>query len=175
MKKMNIMLASTMGMIGLTFMGFWLPTNLKQEAAYHEENQRYLDAVSKGDINGVKSALAAGADINATTQNGQSALHLIANRNRPNYEDYEISGEDEIFFKINGKLESAAVVKAEEKKYYKLVNFLLEAGINTHIRDKEGFFAQDIASTTGDLLLENILIDTERARETAQERAQKPV
>ena len=69
MKKMSIMIASIMGMVGLTFMGFWLPTNLNYDQQETmgiqddiDQNQRYLNAVRNGDLVGVKGALVAGAD-----------------------------------------------------------------------------------------------------------------
>ena len=173
MKKRTSMLAGILSIMSLAFMGFWLPPNEKQEQSDMVEqkphpyphNFLYLAAVRQGDLGRVKKALHEGADINAVDENHYSALHLLALRRRPNYQKYAISPGNEIFFEgAEGKWESVDSVKAQEQKFYYILNFLLEAGIDTLIQDNQGLIAQDLAAQNNDYVMVRCIIDAEKAK-----------
>lgn len=161
MKKKH---AFIVGFFSLAFIGLWLPTALKQEKKNFKRDMDdlFLASAHAGKYEQVKNYLKIGAFINAVDDQGRTALHLIALRERP--QRAEIRGKKIFFIFINQSAKikkemSDPEYKLREAAYYQLANFLIEHGINIHHKDRNNQTAGDLAREYGDGLLSQRILD----------------
>jgi ankyrin repeat protein len=106
------------------------------------------DAISRGDLQGVRFAIAGGVDCNARTSRGLTPLMEAAQNGRTAIAQFLISkGAD-----INAQSEDGftALILAAARCRSSMVNLLLQNGAQTHLKTTAGQTALEAASRAGD-------------------------
>lgn len=104
---------------------------------------------AQGDFKTVETLIKLGANVNAVSSKGNTALMFAAT-------DYNFSPKAiQALIKANANLNiqnedgDTALMKAVIERHYEMVEILLENKANPHLKNQEGFTAYDIASSLG--------------------------
>ncbi len=188
-RRIALMVLSVILSLALIGLAFFIPAGLKKKAVSVSPQQmmrtvdlELITSVTRNDFEDVVRALNAGANVNAQTDFGETALHLVKDKkiaqylidkgadvNAKNfefemtpifYQDFEIAQlllTAGAKIDIKGKKGNTPLMWYAYSNYIEGINFLLSKGANINTVNEEGSTVLDVAQRFGHRELESFL------------------
>ncbi len=124
------------------------------------KEKKLINAAREGDLDAVKHAIRRGADVNARSLTGMTAMMLAAYWNHPDIVEFLIrKGGDVNARSMTGNTALMSVAKSPIADHaFMIAKLLVESGAHIHATDKYGMTART-------MILDMPELDTQRSRE----------
>jgi len=126
-------------------------------ALRNDINVQFIEAAEKGDLEAVKTLLQRGANIDATTQYGDTALHWAAVKGHFNVVTFLL--ENDASPNVKAMSLYTPLMVAAQKGFIGIVNALLDKGAAIDVQNKEGSTVLLSAACSGNINVVNVLLD----------------